>query len=121
MKKLILIVDDDPMITNTYKRILNKEGFEIKVITTGVSALSEAKKRIFDLILLDIGLPDINGIEVCSKFRQDIDNKYTPIIIITGYDDPQEVVIAMKSGADDYITKPIDKSILIEKINALLI
>ncbi|MGQ9509982.1 MAG: sigma-54-dependent transcriptional regulator [Thermodesulfobacteriota bacterium] len=116
MKPSILIVDDDEVMRETLLEVLKKSGYEVYVEGSGSGALSTIKKHIIDLILLDMKLPDIDGIEVLKKIKEfDTD---ILVIMMTAYSDIQTAVSAMKSGAYHYINKPFELEelkLLIEK------
>lgn len=116
MKPSILIVDDDEVMRETLLEVLKKSGYEVYVEGSGSGALSTIKKNIIDLILLDMKLPDIDGIEVLKKIKEfDTD---ILVIMMTAYSDVQTAVSAMKSGAYHYINKPFELEelrLLIEK------
>ncbi len=116
MKPSILIVDDDEVMQQTLSDVLKKRGYEIFVANSGNEALSVIKKYIIDLILLDMRLPDVDGLEVLKKIKE-FDTEIL-VIIMTAYSDIQTAVSAMKSGAYHYINKPFELEelkLLIEK------
>src|SRR4030066_1700678 len=106
MKPSILIVDDDGVMQETLSDVLRKRGYEIFSVGSGNGALSVIKKNIIDLILLDVRLPDIDGLEVLKKIK-DFDTEIL-VIMMTAYSDVQSAVSSMKSGAYDYINKPFE-------------
>jgi DNA-binding NtrC family response regulator len=116
MKPSILIVDDDETMRETLSDVLRKRGYEIFSVGSGNGALSLMKKSIIDLILLDMRLPDIDGLEVLRKIKE-FDTEIL-VIMMTAYSDVQTAVSSMKSGAYDYINKPFELDelkLLIEK------
>ena len=116
MKPSILIVDDDEVMQETLSDVLGKRGYEIFTVGSGNGALPMLKKNVIDLILLDMRLPDIDGLEVLKKIKE-FDNEIL-VIMMTAYSDVQTAVSAMKSGAYDYINKPFELEelkLLIEK------
>lgn len=116
MKPSILIVDDDEVMQETLSDVLRKRGYEIFTVGSGNGALPMIKKNVIDLILLDMRLPDIDGLEVLKKIKE-FDNEIL-VIMMTAYSDVQTAVSAMKSGAYDYINKPFELEelkLLIEK------
>ncbi|NPU85249.1 MAG: sigma-54-dependent Fis family transcriptional regulator [Syntrophaceae bacterium] len=106
MKSTILIVDDTQLIAESLRKALSREGYDILTAATGKDALLSYEENGPDLILLDVKLPDIDGIQVLQKIRQ-VDAK-TPIIVMTAYSGIKGAVEAMKSGAYDYVAKPFD-------------
>jgi DNA-binding NtrC family response regulator len=116
MKPSILIVDDDEVMQETLSDVLRKRGYEIFTVGSGNGALPMIKKNVIDLILLDMRLPDIDGLEVLKKIKE-FDTEIL-VIMMTAYSDVQTAVSAMKSGAYDYINKPFELEelkLLIEK------
>lgn len=99
----ILVVEDEESISSFIQLELNHEGYIADVAFDGIEGLNKAKKNIYDLIVLDIMLPGINGIEVCRKVRQFSD---IPIIMLTAKDDVSDKITGLDMGADDYMTKP---------------
>ena len=116
MRPSILIVDDDGVMQETLSGVLKKRGYEMFSVGSGNEALSTIKKNVIDLILLDIKLPDIDGLEVLKKIKE-FDTEIL-VIMMTAFSDVQTAVSAMKSGAYDYINKPFELDelkLLIEK------
>ena len=113
----ILIVEDDPAIQALLHDFLNEAGYDTTLASDGVEALSKYSEQQFDLILLDIMLPKIDGYGVCSVIRQKSD---VPIIMLTALDGEQEQIKGLDLQVDDYITKPFSMPILIRKIAAVL-
>jgi DNA-binding NtrC family response regulator len=116
MKPSILIVDDDEVIRETLSDVLRKRNYEVFSVYSGTEAISVIKKNLIDLILLDMRLPDVDGLEVLKRIKE-FDSDIL-VIIMTAYSDVQTAVSAMKSGAYHYINKPFDLEefqILIEK------
>ena len=116
MKK-ILVVDDDQAILTLLEYNLKKEGFEVQTATDGQQAFNLALSSTFDLILLDIMLPKLDGIEVTKKLRQE--KVATPIIMLTARDEETDKIIGLELGADDYITKPFSPREVIARIKAI--
>jgi len=114
----ILIVEDDKNLQTTLTQILKETGFAVISTMWGSMALEEVKRGSSELVLLDIMLPGMNGMEVLEKIRK-ID-KYLPVIMITGYGSAESAVRAIELGAYDYINKPFDYEILLKKINKAL-
>jgi DNA-binding NtrC family response regulator len=102
----ILIIDDDPSLRNMLTIVLKNEGYEVLAVESAITALNKLKKEIFDLIISDIKMPDVSGIELLRKVKS-ID-KEIPVIMITGFASTNDAVEAMKLGAEDYIIKPFN-------------
>jgi DNA-binding response OmpR family regulator len=104
-KKQILVIDDDKSILRTFTRILQKNGYEIEVAETGKEALDKSKKRSFDLALIDIRLPDMDGTDLLVKMQQTMSDAIK--IMITGFPSLETGVKALDEGADAYLVKPV--------------
>ncbi len=116
----ILIVDDEPDIIDFLTYNLQKEGYQIASSTSGQEALQEAEKHPPHLILLDIMMPDMDGIETCRELRAKDKFKNTLIAFLTARNEDYSQIAGFDVGADDYITKPIKPRVLISRIKALL-
>ena len=103
--KTILIVDDDKSILRTFARILQKNGYEIDAVETGKEALEKADAKKYDLALLDIRLPDMDGTELLAKMKKQLQT--TIKIMITGFPSLETGVKALDEGADAYLVKPV--------------
>jgi DNA-binding response OmpR family regulator len=114
----ILIIEDDARIADFLQRGLNTEGNYCVVATDGESGLSLADEGDFDLLLLDLMLPGMHGLEVCQKLRMSKIN--IPVIILTGMNTPDDVIAGLRMGADDYITKPFLFEELRARIEAVM-
>lgn len=113
----ILLVEDDLSLIDGLQFSLRKNGFDIVVARTVREAYESLNARVFDLLLLDLTLPDGSGFDVCKKARHDTD---VPIIFLTASDEEVNVVMGLEIGGDDYITKPFKLNELISRIKALL-
>ena len=109
----ILFVDDDPLLQKSLTLFLMMQGFEVTSATTARAALEAFSGRRPDLVVLDLGLPDRDGSEVCASIRQTAD---TPIVVLSARGGDQEKVSALERGADDYITKPFNSDELLARI-----
>jgi len=106
MKEKILIVDDVPLNIHIVKDILSEKNYQLTTATNGREAIEKAKSTDFDLILLDVRMPDINGFEVCKQLRMIQKIKDVPIIFLTGEDETKSILQGFEAGAVDYVTKP---------------
>lgn len=118
MNKKILLVEDDFSVVEFLKRGLDEANFEVSVALNGNSAISMAFESSFDVILLDIMLPDKNGIEVCKELRAQ--GIKTPILFLTALGTSENIALGLNTGADDYLVKPFKFIELYARINALL-
>ena len=110
----VLIVEDDESTCKSLTLVLNKKGYEIKSTGSGSKALKIAKKKFFNLILLDLNLPDVNGLELIEPFKK-IDPDII-VIIVTGQATMENAVQALNKGASGYVTKPLDLDEVLAKI-----
>lgn len=117
MAAKILVVDDDPAISEMLTIVLESEGFEPVAVTDGNEAVPTARAVQPDLILLDLMLPGMNGVDICRVIRQE---SSVPIVMLTAKTDTVDVVLGLESGADDYITKPFKPKELVARIRARL-
>jgi phosphate regulon transcriptional regulator PhoB len=120
MNKKILIVDDEPDIVDLVSYNLKKDGFRVTTASDGEAALHKIRKDRFDLVVLDLMLPGIQGVELCRIIRNDPKTADTPIIMLTAKGEEVDRVIGLESGADDYMTKPFSSRELIARIKAVL-
>lgn len=117
MKK-ILIIEDDPAIAEGLKTFLMQQHFDVVTGSTGEAGFKKAKEETCDLIILDLILPDMDGVDICRSLRQDGIN--TPILMLTGKKEEIDKVLGLEIGADDYVTKPFSSMELLARIHALL-
>jgi DNA-binding response OmpR family regulator len=115
----VLIVEDDPQVRDVVRRYLERDGLAVQVAGTGTEGLELARRTRFDLILLDVMLPGISGLEVCRILR-DVDGSDVPIIMLTALDDTDDRIAGLQSGADDYIGKPFSVKELALRVESVL-
>jgi DNA-binding response OmpR family regulator len=108
----VLVVEDSEAIRSLLSSLLERCGYDVVAVGNGQAALDVAGDA-FDLVLLDLGLPDVNGLEVCRRLRLAAATAELPIIMLTGRDDPRDIRDAYAAGADDFLTKPFDESELV--------
>jgi len=113
----ILVVEDDEEIVDVLRRSLRAEGYEVRATADGVEALDLAAGYMPDLVVLDLGLPRLDGVEVCRRLRAEGD---VPILILTARAETEDRVSGLDSGADDYLAKPFERVELLARIRALL-
>lgn len=116
----ILLVDDEPDILEIIRFNLDKEGYQIKTASNGIKAIEVAEKFLPNLIILDVMMPDLDGIETCERLRQDKRFQDTIIMFLTARGEDYSHVAAFDAGADDYVTKPVKPKVLVSKIKGLL-
>ena len=117
---VILLVDDEPDILEIIGYNLKEEGYKVYTAENGVEAIAVAKKKKPHLIILDVMMPEMDGIEACEKLRKNPDLKNTVITFLTARGEDYSQVAGFDAGADDYITKPIRPKVLMSKVKALL-
>jgi two-component system response regulator MprA len=113
----ILVVDDDPMVATTIERVLLPEGYQVDIALGGLAALSRVKERRPDLVVLDVMMPGVDGLEVCRRLRGE-DN--LPILLLTARSGTADRVRGLDTGADDYLVKPFAYAELLARVRALL-
>ncbi|MGE5557371.1 MAG: winged helix-turn-helix domain-containing protein [Bacillota bacterium] len=116
----ILIVDDEPNIVELVDFHLKKEGYTVVSALTGKTALAMASNENPDLIILDLMLPEIDGLEVCKMLRKEMKTKNIPIIMLTAKSEEVDRVLGLEMGADDYVTKPFSPRELVARVKAVL-
>ena len=114
----ILLIEDEPDVVDFVKKGLGEESFEVSVALNGVDGLEMAIKNPYDIVLLDIMIPEKNGIEVCKEIRGR--GIQTPILFLTALNTPDNIALGLDSGADDYLVKPFKFNELIARIRAIL-
>ncbi len=117
MSVKVMLVDDDENILTSVSILLESEGFEVKTFTDGMSALLALAREQYDLFVLDIKVPRMDGVELLRRIRVNSD---TPVIFLTSKDDENDEVTGLSLGADDYIKKPFSQNLLIQRIRAVL-
>lgn len=116
----VLLVDDEPDILELIQYNLEKEGYEVETANNGLEAVEKALTSIPDLILLDVMMPEMDGIETCHQLRENDDLKDTLIAFLTARNEDYSQIAGLEAGADDYITKPIKPKVLVSRVKALL-
>ena len=119
-RKCILIVEDDEDLADLLKMRLEEEGFAAHAVTQGSAGLSYASEHQLDLVILDLRLPDISGLEVAKALRRIYHPWVLPLLMLTGLDKPVDQLRGFSHGADAYLTKPYDPEELLKTINLLV-
>jgi len=114
----ILVIDDDPAITSVLKRGLSYEGFAVDIAGNGVQGLGIARERVPDLVILDIMMPEMDGLEVLRRLRSA--DVQLPVLMLTAKDAPTDQIQGLEGGADDYVIKPFTFGVLLARVHALL-
>jgi two-component system, OmpR family, response regulator RegX3 len=113
----VLVVDDDPGVLDVVAFTLRREGFDVDEGRDGRTALDAARARDYDIVILDVMLPEVSGTEVCRALRAESD---VPIVMLTARDAERDRVLGLELGADDYVTKPFSSAELLSRVRAIL-
>ena len=119
-RERILVVDDEEDLLDLVQYNLSKNGYQVFCVMTGEDALKAAKKEHPDLIILDLMLPGIDGLEICKILKNDASLKNIPIVMLTAKGEEADVVTGLELGADDYVAKPFSPRILLARVRAVL-
>ena len=117
---LVLIADDNEANRDILARRLDAHGYDLLMAADGEEALSCAREKLPDLILLDIMMPKMDGLEVCRHLKGDKSLPFIPIILVTARADTKDIVAGLDIGADEYLTKPVDQSALVARVRSIL-
>lgn len=120
IKKRILVVDDEEIVRDVIRDLLELEGYNIIEAVNSKEAIAKAKKTPPDLIILDLIIPTIGGMEVCEILKKEEKTKFVPIIMLTGRIMEEDKLMGLEIGADDYITKPFLQGEFIARVKAVL-
>jgi two-component system NtrC family response regulator len=119
MKEKILVVDDEEVLRNLAKEILSEEGYRVTLADSGEQAMEVLKQETFDLVITDLNMPGMDGMEFLKKVKEQ--SKDTQVILLTSHLSPKAALSSLKAGAFWYLTKPLDDiSIFVEKVNSAL-
>jgi putative two-component system response regulator len=116
----VLVVDDNEAVTSVFKRLLGQEGYEVEVTHDGLSALHSIEARMPDLVVLDVVIPGLNGLDLCRRLKQDQATRLLPVVLITGHDERDKRIEGASAGADDFLSKPVDTEELIARVRSLI-
>jgi two-component system phosphate regulon response regulator PhoB len=119
-KTTLLVIEDDPDIVELLRYNLEREGFRVLVTTDGERGLADASRHQPDLVLLDLMLPGLDGLEVCRRLRAQDGTRGIPVLVLTAKSEESDVVVGLEMGADDYLTKPFSPRELLARVRALL-
>jgi len=118
MGQLVLVVDDDPTVSDVVRRYLERADFEVTLASDGMAALAAAAARRPDLVVLDLMLPGLDGLEVCRRLRES--DPDVPVVMLTALGDEADRVVGLSLGADDYVTKPFSPRELVLRVQSVL-
>jgi two-component system alkaline phosphatase synthesis response regulator PhoP len=119
-REKVLVVDDERDILELVKYNLDKEGYQVTVVASGEDALLATRNRMPDIIVLDLMLPGVDGLEVCRRLKADPKTRGIPVVMLTAKGDEADVVTGLELGAADYVTKPFSPRVLTARIRAVL-
>lgn len=120
MARKILVVDDEAVLVETLAYNLEQAGYQVMTAADGASALDVARREKPDLIILDLMLPEMDGLEVCRQLRRESSTAITPILMLTAKGEEIDKVVGLEVGADDYVTKPFGRREILARVRALL-
>ena len=116
----ILVVDDNAANVDILRTRLSAVGYEVVTAADGEEALAAVREHLPDLVLLDVMMPKLDGVEVCRRLRADPSVAFIPIVLVTAKSDPKDVVAALDAGGDEYLTKPVDQTALVARVKSML-
>ncbi len=116
----ILVIEDDSLVARTIERCLRGSEYHVQVVNTGVAGLKAARRKIPDLVLLDVMMPGMDGYTVCKEMREDALLKNVPIIFLTAKNKVEDKIVGLSVGADDYLGKPFNVDELLLRVKAIL-
>lgn len=116
----ILVVDDEEDVLELVRYNLDRNGYHVETASSGEEALEKARKKLPDLVILDLMLPGMDGLEVCRKLKSDVKTESLPIIMLTARSEETDIVTGLELGADDYVTKPFSPKVLIARVRRIL-
>ncbi len=119
-REAVLVVEDDEHIRELLEYNLTKEGYRVTAVETGEEGLKAARAKLPDLVLLDLMLPEMDGLEVCRALRRDAKTQDVPVVMVTAKGEEADVVAGLELGADDYITKPFSPRVLVARVRSVL-
>ena len=120
MSEIILVVDDEARSIDTLRRVLERERYTVRIARDGVEALADIQACMPDLVLLDVTMPVMNGFEVCRRLRDREETQLLPVAMLTGLNDDESRILGLEMGADDFINKPFERTVLLARIRSLL-
>jgi two-component system, OmpR family, alkaline phosphatase synthesis response regulator PhoP len=120
LKARILVVEDEEEILELVSYNLTKEGYVVSAVTSGEDALRHIRQQPPDLVILDLMLPGVDGLEVCKSIKGDSATRDVPIIMLTAKSEEADIVTGLELGADDYVTKPFSRRVLLARVKAVL-
>jgi len=121
MQHKIMLVDDDAHVIDSLSNILNAAGFDVVAVADESTVLEKVRAELPSLIILDLALPQVPGLEICKRLKDDVATRHIPVIMLTAKSGDGDKVAGLRLGADDYVTKPFNPRELILRINRSLL
>ena len=115
----VLVADDEEAIAELLRRMLVKDGYEVAVVGDGLAALRAVDEFKPHVVLLDVNMPEMSGIDVCRRIKQDVANRLTPVVIVTGMAQRERRIEGLEAGADEFLSKPVDPQELLTRVRSL--
>jgi two-component system phosphate regulon response regulator PhoB len=119
-KENILVVEDDESIAELVSYNLSQEGYAVKLVSSGEAAIKAVRRDLPDLVILDLMLPGVDGLEVCRYLKEENATRHVPIVILSAKGEEADIVTGLELGADDYVTKPFAPRVLLARVRAVL-
>jgi putative two-component system response regulator len=116
----VLVADDEESVAELLRRMLAKEGYAVEVVNDGLAALQSVQEHKPHVVLLDVNMPGMNGIDVCRRIKQDLSNRLTPVVLVTGMAQRERRIEGLEAGADDFLSKPVDAQELLARVRSLV-
>lgn len=116
----VLVVDDEPPVANALARMISKDGYDVEIAEDGARSLVSIANKLPDVILLDLMLPGLTGLEVCQRLKRELRTRLIPVILITGADERENRIRGLEAGADDFLAKPVDQRELLVRVRSLV-
>jgi two-component system phosphate regulon response regulator PhoB len=116
----ILVVDDEQDVLELLRYNLDREGYKVSTAASGEEAIRKAEARLPSLVILDLMLPDVDGLEVCRRLKSNLKTAHVPVIMLTAKGEEADIVTGLELGADDYVTKPFSPKVLIARLRRVL-
>jgi putative two-component system response regulator len=116
----VLVADDEESVAELLRRMLVKDGYAVEVVNDGLAALQAIAARKPHVVLLDVNMPVMNGIDVCRRIKGDLANRLTPVVLVTGMAQREKRIEGLEAGADDFLSKPVDAQELLARVRSLV-
>ena len=116
----ILVVDDEPTVAEVHRRLLAKEGYTVTVAADGFAALEAVAEQRPHLVLMDVNMPGLSGIDACRRIKEDPAHRLTPVVMVTGLTEREKRIASLDAGADDFLNKPVDPHELFARVRSLV-